>query len=81
MRGKLLSTAILSIGLSLFATVYVYAIENLIFNGDFEEGTINHLVDEELKRLAMSWKTFGKEDKDEKEDKEEEETPCSSCEK
>jgi len=38
MRGKLLSTAILSIGLSLITTVCVYAVENLLLNGDFEEG-------------------------------------------
>ena len=38
MRGKLLSTAILSIGLSLIAALYVSAVENLILNGDFEEG-------------------------------------------
>jgi hypothetical protein len=38
MRGKLLTTTILSVGLSLIATVYVYAVENLILNGDFEEG-------------------------------------------
>ncbi len=38
MRGKLLPTAILSVGLFLIATVYVYAVENLILNGDFEEG-------------------------------------------
>jgi len=27
-------------------------------DGNFEEGTLNHLVDEELQRLAKSWKTF-----------------------
>jgi ATP-dependent Lon protease len=27
-------------------------------DGTFEEGTVNYLVDEELQRLAMSWKTF-----------------------
>jgi ATP-dependent Lon protease len=27
-------------------------------NGYFEEGTVNFLVDEELQRLAQSWKTF-----------------------
>ena len=40
-------------------------------DGEFEEGTVNYLVDEELKRLATSWKTFtGPADK-EKESKEE----------
>ncbi|GAF93418.1 unnamed protein product, partial [marine sediment metagenome] len=24
----------------------------------FEEGTVNYLVDQELQRLALSWKTF-----------------------
>jgi ATP-dependent Lon protease len=27
-------------------------------DGTFEEGTVNYLVDEELQRLAQSWKTF-----------------------
>jgi ATP-dependent Lon protease len=27
-------------------------------DGSFEEGTVNYLVDEELQRLAKSWKTF-----------------------
>ncbi len=27
-------------------------------DGTFEEGTVNHLVDQELQRLAASWKTF-----------------------
>jgi lon-related putative ATP-dependent protease len=27
-------------------------------NGSFEEGTLNYMVDEELQRLARSWKTF-----------------------
>ncbi len=26
--------------------------------GNFEEGTANYLVDQELQRLAKSWKTF-----------------------
>ena len=38
MRRKSLSTAILFIGLFVIATVHVYAVENLILNGDFEEG-------------------------------------------
>jgi len=29
-------------------------------DGNFEEGTINDMVDNELQRLAMSWKTFAK---------------------
>jgi len=29
-------------------------------DGNFEEGTINDMVDKELQRLAMSWKTFAK---------------------
>ena len=28
-------------------------------DGDFEEGTVNFLVDQELQRLAKSWKDFG----------------------
>jgi ATP-dependent Lon protease len=28
-------------------------------NGEFEEGTVNFAVDQELQRLARSWKTFG----------------------
>ncbi len=31
-------------------------------DGTFEKDTVNYLVDEELQRLAKSWKTFGKED-------------------
>jgi len=27
-------------------------------DSSFEEGTVNYLVDEELQRLAKSWKTF-----------------------
>jgi ATP-dependent Lon protease len=27
-------------------------------SGSFEEGTVNYLVDEEMQRLAQSWKTF-----------------------
>ena len=27
-------------------------------NGTFEEGTVNYLVDDELQRLAKSWKDF-----------------------
>lgn len=38
MRGKLLTTTILSVGLSLIVTLYVHAVENLILNGDFEGG-------------------------------------------
>jgi ATP-dependent Lon protease len=42
-------------------------------DGKFEEGTVNYLVDQELQRLAKSWKTFaaepekGKEKESEKE--------------
>ena len=32
-------------------------------DGTFEAGTVNHLVDEEMQRLALSWKTFGNEKK------------------
>lgn len=35
--------------------------------GTFEKGTINFLVDEELQRLAKSWRTFRRENKKEKE--------------
>ena len=27
-------------------------------DGSFEEGTVNYMVDEEMQRLAKSWKTF-----------------------
>ncbi|MBN1272166.1 MAG: AAA family ATPase [Candidatus Aminicenantes bacterium] len=37
-------------------------------DGTFEEGTVHYLVDEKLKYLAQSWKTFSK-DKEEKENK------------
>jgi ATP-dependent Lon protease len=40
-------------------------------NGTFEEDTLNHSVDEELKRLARSWKTFADMHKKEKESKKE----------
>jgi len=36
-------------------------------DGTFEKGTVNHLVDEELQRLAKSWKTFASPEKKEKE--------------
>jgi lon-related putative ATP-dependent protease len=36
-------------------------------DGNFEEGTLNHLVDEELQRLAKSWKTFAAPGEKEKE--------------
>lgn len=37
-------------------------------DGNFEEGTVNYLVDNELERLAKSWKTFAvSEEKEEKE--------------
>jgi len=39
--------------------------------GEFEEGTVNYQVDEELKRLATSWKTFTGPTEKEKESKEE----------
>ena len=41
-------------------------------DGEFEEGTVNYQVDEELKRLATSWKTFTgptEKNKESKEDK------------
>ena len=41
-------------------------------DGEFEEGTVNYQVDEELKRLATSWKTFtgpAEKNKESKEDK------------
>jgi hypothetical protein len=38
MMGRSLSTVILFIGLFVIAVVHVYAVENLILNGDFEEG-------------------------------------------
>jgi ATP-dependent Lon protease len=37
-------------------------------DGTFDKGTINYLVDEELQRLAKSWRTFQKGDKKEKEE-------------
>lgn len=40
-------------------------------DGEFEEGTVNYQVDEELKRLATSWKTFTGPTEKEKESKEE----------
>ncbi len=40
-------------------------------DGTFEEDTVNHAVDEELKRLARSWKTFADTRDKEKESKEE----------
>ncbi len=36
-------------------------------DGNFEEGTLNYLVDEELQRLAKSWKTFAAPSEKEKE--------------
>jgi ATP-dependent Lon protease len=36
-------------------------------DGAFEKGTVNFLVDEELQRLAKSWRTFRRESKKEKE--------------
>lgn len=36
-------------------------------DGTFEKDTVNHLVDEELQRLAKSWKTFASPEKKEKE--------------
>jgi lon-related putative ATP-dependent protease len=39
-------------------------------NGEFEEGTVNFLVDTELQRLAKSWKTFTAPAEKEKEGKE-----------
>ena len=35
-------------------------------DGTFEEGTVNYLVDEELSRLAKSWKTFAASEKSNK---------------
>ncbi|MFP4082278.1 MAG: hypothetical protein ACLFVG_05905 [Candidatus Aminicenantes bacterium] len=32
-------------------------------DGNFEEGTVNYIVDQELQRLAKSWKDFSKEEK------------------
>lgn len=40
-------------------------------DGTFEKDTVNHSVDEELKRLARSWKTFADTHKKEKESKKE----------
>lgn len=37
-------------------------------NGTFEPDTVNYLVDQELERLAKSWKSFGSENKDKKAD-------------
>ena len=36
-------------------------------DGAFEEDTVNHLVDQELARLAKSWKTYAATDEKEKE--------------
>ena len=35
-------------------------------DGTFEEGTLNYLVDEELSRLAKSWKTYSSPEKSNK---------------
>ncbi len=37
-------------------------------NGEFEDGTVNFMVDLELQRLAKSWQSFDKEKKDEKDE-------------